>query len=74
MVIYTNLLFEEYIIDWNIEKNLLGNTPVPEGNFNVMGLLLLLWIGLEAIETTSEETVSRLVDEFSTFVEKQLCC
>ena len=42
---YINLLFEEYIIDWNIEKNLLGNTPVPEGNFNVMGLLLLLWIG-----------------------------
>ena len=74
MVMYINLLFEEYIIDWNIEKNLLGNTPVPEGNFNVMGLLLLLWIGLEAIETTSEETVSRLVDEFSTFVEKQLCC
>ena len=32
MVMYTNLLFEEYIIDWNNEKNLLGNTPVPEGN------------------------------------------
>ena len=31
MVMYTNLLFEEYI-DWNNEKNLLGNTPVPEGN------------------------------------------
>ena len=71
---YINLLFEEYIIDWNIEKNLLGNTPVPEGNFNVIGLLLLLWIGLEAIETTSEETPSGLVDEFSTLEEKQLCC
>ena len=72
MVMYTNLLFEEYI-DWNNEKNLLGNTPVPEGNFNVMGLVLLLRVGLEATETTSEETVSGPVDVFSTLVEKQLC-
>ena len=31
-VLRTNVLFEEYIIDWKIEKNLLTDTPVPEGN------------------------------------------
>ena len=71
---YTNVLFEEYIIDLNIEKKLLADTHSQKKIVNVMGLLLLLWMGLEAIETTSKETVSGSVDEFSTLVEKQLFC
>ena len=28
----TNVIFEEYLTDWKIEKNVLADTPVPEGN------------------------------------------
>ena len=37
---------------------------------DVVGPLSVLWMGLEGIKTTSEETVSTPVDAFSTLVEK----
>ena len=50
----------------------MADTSVPEGTFKRHGPTLLLWMGLEATETTFKETVFGLVDEIFTLVEKAI--
>ena len=60
-----------------IEKLRKTYWPIPQSQKEIVyvkGLVLILWMSLGATETTSKETVSGPVDEFSLLVEKQLCC